>query len=135
MKRILLIATAALLGSASAAGGGPTTDRTASGHQAPTITYRTYHYSCDGGKKISAAYLNFGKDGPSFVVLTWNGQQYGLAEAVSASGARYASLYGPTVSGGGLEWWEHQGEATFSTFVGSDTRNTRPLLTHCKPGR
>ncbi|MBB5294880.1 hypothetical protein E5F05_16550 [Deinococcus metallilatus] len=122
-NKVLLLATAAaLLGSASAA--------------APTyISYRTFHYTCDGGKKISASYVNFGKDGPLFAVLNWNGQQYGLAQAISASGARYASLYGPTTAGGGLEWWEHQGRANLNTFVGTDTNNTRPLLTNCKPER
>ncbi|GAA5513369.1 hypothetical protein Dcar01_02102 [Deinococcus carri] len=125
-RLLLLTAGAALLGSAAAANVSTT----------PTsISYRTFHYTCDGGKKISVSYVNFGKNGPLFAVLNWNGQQYGLSQAVSASGARYASLYGPTVSGGGLEWWEHQGQANLNTFVGSDTRNTRALLTGCKTRR
>lgn len=120
--RLLLLTAAAFVGSAAAT--------------APTrISYRTFHYSCLGDKKISVSYVNYGQGGPLFAVLHWNGQQYGLAQAVSASGARYASLSGPGMSGNGLEWWEHQGQATLNTFVGTDTRNTRPLLTKCKAGR
>ncbi len=95
------------------------------------VTYHIYQYRCDGGKKISASYVNYGKDGPKFVVLNWNGTQYGLAQAISASGARYASLYGPTVAGSGLEWWEAHNTATFSTFVGHDTSKTKVLLSNC----
>ncbi|EYB68807.1 hypothetical protein DEIPH_ctg017orf0175 [Deinococcus phoenicis] len=119
---LLLTAAAALLGSVGAA--------------APTsISYRTFHYTCDGGRKIDVSYVNYGKNGPLFAVLNWRGQQYGLSQAISASGARYASLYGPTTADGGLEWWEHQGQADLKTFVGTDTRDTRALLTNCKPRR
>lgn len=111
----------ALLGGASAGGG-----------SSLFLSSRTF--TCDGGRKISVSYVNFGKDGPLFAVLNWKGQPYGLAQAISASGARYASLFGPPGSGG-LEWWEHQGQATLSTFVSTDTRKTRPLLTSCKPDR
>lgn len=111
----------ALLGGASAGGG-----------SSLFLSSRTF--TCDGGRKISVSYVNFGKDGPLFAILNWKGQPYGLAQALSASGARYASLFGPPGSGG-LEWWEHQGQATLSTFVGTDTRETRPLLTSCKPDR
>lgn len=106
-----------------------------SGLAAPqTITYRTFRYTCDGGQRISVAYVNYGTKGLSFAVLEWNGQQYGLAPAISASGARYASLYGPT-PGKGLEWWEAKGSATLSTFTGKDFSETRPLLTNCRVRR
>lgn len=105
------------------------------GFAAPAaISYRTFHYTCAGSRKVSVSYVNFGGQGTQFAVLIWNGRQYGLAQAVSASGARYAALVGPAGSGG-LEWWEHQGEATLSAFVGTDTRVTRPLLTGCRTGR
>ncbi|ASN82694.1 MliC family protein [Deinococcus ficus] len=105
------------------------------GFAAPAaISYRTFHYTCDGSRKVSVSYVNFGMRGTQFAVLTWNGRQYGLASAVSASGARYAALAGPAGSSG-LEWWEHQGEATLSAFVGPDSRVTRPLLTGCRTGR
>ncbi|MPY65976.1 lysozyme inhibitor [Deinococcus sp. SDU3-2] len=109
----------------AAAGGGPPTSGTS----------RTFHYTCDGGQRISATYATFGQSGPTFVVLNWRGRQYGLAEALSASGARYASLAGPAGARGGLEWWEHQGESTLSTFVGTGTGRTQTLLTGCLTGR
>lgn len=106
---------------------------TAAANAAPTsFSYRTFHYACAGGQKIDVSYVATRPGGPGFALLDWRGQQYGLAQAVSASGARYASLYGPGVGGSGLEWWEHQGEATLSTFTGPDTRQTRVLLTGCR---
>ncbi len=98
----------------------------------PIATERNFSYTCDAGNKISVAYLDSSKGGPSFAVLKWNGAQYGLAEAISGSGARYAGLNGPANARGGLEWWEHQGEATLSTFVNGDTTKTQALLTGCK---
>lgn len=50
------------------------------------------------------------------------------ASAISASGARYASLFGPTVSDGGLEWWTKGTTAFLSKFTGSDTARTTTLL-------
>ena len=99
------------------------------------ISYRTFHYACRGMQTVSVAYANFGKDGPMFAVLTWKGQQYALAEAISASGARYAGLNGPDGARGGLEWWEHQGEGTLITFVNGDTTRTKTLLSGCKVRR
>ncbi|MCP2013184.1 membrane-bound inhibitor of C-type lysozyme [Deinococcus sp. HSC-46F16] len=107
------------------AGGGPSTPGSS----------RTFHYTCGGGQKISATYATFGPGGPTSVVLNWRGREYGLAEALSASGARYASRAGPEGARSGLEWWEHQGEATLSTFVGTNTGRTRALLTGCRTGR
>ncbi|WP_308425826.1 MliC family protein [Deinococcus ruber] len=69
---------------------------------------------------------------PLFALLTYQGQQYGLAQALSGSGARYASLYGPTPGGAGLEWWEHQGEGTLSKFIGNAAGSTVPLLRSCR---
>lgn len=97
----------------------------------PQTSERTFSYVCEGGKKISVGYVRYGKDGPSFAVLHWNAAYYGLAPAVSASGARYAALAGPAGARGGLEWWEHGGEATLSTFV-DGTMKTKALLTGCK---
>lgn len=98
---------------------------------APTpLTYRTFHYACDAGKAVDIAYVKVGTE-PMFAVLTWNGARYGLAQAISASGARYAALYGPAGARGGLEWWEHQGQGTLSTFVDGSLK-TRALLTGCR---
>ncbi len=102
----------------------------------PSITYRTFHYTCERGQKVSVAYARFGT--ADFAVLTYNGQQYALAPAVSASGSRYASLSGLTTRnsvGNGLEWWEAGGEGTLSTFTGTDTRSTKKLLGGCKVRR
>ncbi|HYD64821.1 MliC family protein [Azospirillum sp.] len=91
----------------------------------------TVDYVCRGGKTISATYLSHREVG--FVVLRWNGRDHGLAEAPSASGARYASMAGTTPEQPGLEWWEHKGEATLSAFTGKDFFDTKPLLTECRP--
>ncbi|MBB5366445.1 MliC family protein [Deinococcus humi] len=122
----LLILTATVagisLGTANAGGAG-----------APPLSIkRSFSYICDLGKKISVTYVDYGTNGPMFAVLKWNGMDYGLAEAISASGARYAGLNGPAQARGGLEWWEHQGEATLSTFMDGDTSKTQALLTGCK---
>jgi membrane-bound inhibitor of C-type lysozyme len=100
---------------------------------APT-TSRTVPYTCAAGQKISVTSLKYGADGPTFAVLNWNGGQYGLAPALSASGARYVALAGPVGARGGLEWWEHAGAATLSTFVDGGTLKTRALLTGCRAG-
>lgn len=94
---------------------------------------RAVRYVCEGGKTITATYLREGARGTSFVVLDWNGEEYGLAQAVAASGARYAGLYGPAGSGHGLQWWEAKGEASLGAFTGKDFFETRPLLTDCNP--
>lgn len=97
------------------------------------LSYRTFHFTCQQGPKVSVSYLNYGKSGPTFAVLKWNGNQYGLAQAISASGARYAALYGGP-NNAGLEWWEHHSEATLSTFLNGDPNTTKALLT-CKSPR
>lgn len=56
----------------------------------------------DSGQTIRADYRDNGT-----VTLTFtDGTTKVLSQAVSASGARYVS--------GSYEWWEHQGEATYS---------------------
>lgn len=67
-----------------------------------------------------------------FAVLKWTGVDSGLAETISASGARYAGLNGPADARGGLDWWERQGEATLSTFVNGDPTRTQALPIGCK---
>lgn len=121
---LTLIATLASAGLVTANAGGAGAP--------PAATQRNFSYTCDAGKKISVTYVDSSKNGPTFAVLKWNGVEYGLAEAISASGARYVGLNGPANARGGLEWWEHQGEATLSTFVNGDTTKTQALLTGCK---
>lgn len=88
-------------------------------------------FTCDQGQKITATYLTYAKS-VYFVVLRWNGRDYGLAEAMAASGSRYAALYGQTPEDAGLEWWEHQGIATLSRFTGKDFSDTQPVLSNCR---
>ena len=96
---------------------------------------RTVEYACDGGETINATYFTHGRKGAEFVVLSRNGEEYGLARAMSASGARYAALYDPMMSSPGLQWWEAKGEATLGAFTGKDFFDTRPLLTGCRAKR
>jgi membrane-bound inhibitor of C-type lysozyme len=97
-----------------------------------TVT-RSVEYVCNDDQQIRATYLAYRGGLATFVVLEWNGNEYGLARAISASGARYASLYGPTTGDNGLEWWEGRGEARLGTFTGKDFSDVRPLLGACKP--
>ncbi|GGL06535.1 MliC family protein [Deinococcus radiotolerans] len=119
MKRVILTVAGLMLGVAGAA------------TPPVQVNYRVFKYACAGGQNLSVYYVQFGTD-PMFAVLEWNGQKYGLAQAISASGARYASLNGPAGARGGLQWWEHQGTAELSTFVGNSTTTTKTLLTGCK---
>lgn len=95
--------------------------------------HRAVRYTCEGGKTIDVTYLRAGASGASFAVLDWNGKEYRLARADSASGARYAGLDGPTAAGHGLQWWEAKSEASLGAFTGKDLVETRPLLTDCRP--
>ena len=100
------------------------------------LSQDTHVYACQNGQTVQVAYVRAdtaGQGGPSFAVLKYRGQSYGLAEAVSGSGARYVGHAGLNTASG-LEWWEHQGEATLSTFRGNDARTTSTLLT-CKVAR
>lgn len=96
---------------------------------------RPIEYACNGGETIEATYLAQGRQGARFVVLNWNGREYDLARALSASGARYAALYDPAMSSPGVQWWEAKGEATLGAFTGKDFFETSPLLTGCRAKR
>lgn len=98
-----------------------------------TVVSRTVAYLCANDQRIDATYLEYHGGSATFVVLHWNGNDYGLARAISASGARYAGLYGPTPADYGLQWWEAKGEARLDAFTGRNFTDTRPLLTGCKP--
>lgn len=92
------------------------------------LAQQTHVYRCQGGPQVQVAYVQTGENGPSFAVLKYRGQSYGLAEAVSGSGSRYIGHAGLN-TGSGLEWWEHHGEATLSTFRGDDARTPTKVLT------
>lgn len=99
------------------------------------VVSRSVRYVCNDNQQIRATYIDYRGGSATFVVLGWNGNDYGLARALSASGARYAGLYGPTPNDDGLEWWEAKGEARLGTFTGENFTDTRPLLTGCRPQR
>ena len=63
-------------------------------------------YRCDDNSKPFAA--TFYNDEPRAAVLTWGNDQAIVPAAVSASGARYAAQ--------GVEFWEHQGEASVDFY-------------------
>ena len=127
LKASALIAL--ILGGTALAGGG-----SAPAPRAPQPSAIAYRYSCDGGKSLTVRYIvsdpSLRRD-PVFAVVSYGGQNYGLAPAVSASGTRYVGLTGPSTAQG-LEWWEHQGEATLSSFaVNGSADDGQPLL-RCK---
>ena len=92
--RDALVALLVLIGSASCALVAPS--------QPAASVVGSGVFVSDAGQTIRADYRNDGT-----VTLTFmDGSTKVLSQAVSASGARYVS--GPS------EWWEHQGEATYS---------------------
>ena len=103
------------------------------GNGGDAVVSRSIEYVCTDNQQIRATYLEYHGGSATFVVLHWNGNDYGLARAISASGARYAGLYGPTPADNGLQWWEAKGEARLDTFTGKSFDDTRPLLAGCKP--
>ncbi|MFC3721090.1 MliC family protein [Deinococcus metalli] len=60
---------------------------------------RSRNSTCQGGWRLDVA-------STTFAVLTWSGVRYGLAQAVSESGARYAALAGGP-NQAVVEKWEH----------------------------
>ncbi len=68
-------------------------------------------WRCDGGAAFSVRFR--GEEAHVFA----GGQVYELPVAVSGSGARYAE--------GGVEYWEHQGQATLNGARGGPYTNCR----------
>lgn len=123
MKKILISAALlAPLALATAYAGGATTR--------PAATQQRQTYVCDSGQRITVNYVNVSPDAPTMVVITYKNNQYALAPAVSASGARFVGLAGLNTASG-LEWTEHQGEGYLSSFPVDDPSKTSTLLT-CK---
>lgn len=118
MKKLFLTATALCALSLSAA------------HAAqPTpVSYRTTHYRCDGGQRVSVKSVHVGN--ADFAVVNYKGKDYSLAPAVSASGARYVGLSGLALSSG-LEWVEWKGKGFLNSFPTNDLNNTTVVLNNC----
>lgn len=106
----------------------------AAGQPAPLkLGQQTYTYRCQANQTVQATYVTTGgqhDSNPVFLILKYKGKTYGLSEAVSGSGSRYVGHAGLNLPDG-LEWWEHQGEATLSTFKGGNATNSKAILT-CK---
>ena len=109
----LAVSVAAVLTGAAFAGG-------AGGPAAATLPH---HYPCEGGAFIGVRYDSVNTN-PA-VTLRYQGRDYHLTRAPSASGARFVSAQG------GLEWWEHQGEGTLSRYS-AQSGDTQPLLQGCR---
>jgi len=96
MKTLAALAALALLAAcASGQTGGPRVD-----------------WRCDGGAAFSVRYNAQGK-----AEVFAGGRTYTLPAAASGSGARYAE--------GGVEFWEHQGEARLTGAFGGPYNNCR----------
>jgi len=106
--RLILSAAAALLAAACAQ----------QGFEEPLEEARTpqgvFPFVCDGGVSFT---IGFERDG-EVARLNAGGQTYELPQAVSASGARYANA-------DGVEYWEHQGEATLTGAAGGPYESCR----------
>ena len=96
MKQLLALAALAALAACSTASA-PASGRT--------------DWRCDGGAAFSVRFS--GEEAHVFA----GGQLYELPVAVSGSGARY--------SGNGVEYWEHQGQATLNGARGGPYTNCR----------
>lgn len=116
MRVLAAIATAALGGCALA---GPRFDR------------ETVSYVCDDASSIVAHYLNARpvgseRHGPAFVIVEYNGRRYGLADAISTSGARYVGFNaGPPRRG--LQWWTKGDTARLAALSQDEPRSAQPL--------
>ena len=99
----------------------------------PTVSYTVHRYTCDAGKKLSVSYLRYGTGGPNFVVLEYLGRGYGLAQAPSADGARYAALGGLNPGDDGLEWWSKGLSGTLSTLNAGATKTA--VAINCRTNR
>ena len=79
------------------------------------------HYTCDGGQKITASYLN-ARNGQGFAVLRIKGKTMLFVNALSASGARYVA--------GHYVWWTKGPGATLYDEMAGE--NAPPMLANCR---
>lgn len=71
-------------------------------HQVPADVINTVTFVSENGQSVVATY----KKNDTVSLRLADGSTKVLPRAVSGSGARYAA--------DGIEWWEHQGEATYA---------------------
>ena len=79
------------------------------------------HYTCDGGKKVTASYLN-ARNGQGFAVLRVKGKTMLFVDTLSASGARYVA--------GHYVWWTKGPGATLYDEMAEE--NALPMLANCR---
>lgn len=79
------------------------------------------HYTCDGGKTITARYLN-ARNGQGFALLRIGGKTMLFVDTLSASGARYVA--------GRYVWWTKGPSATL--YDGMTGDNAPPMLANCQ---
>ncbi len=84
----------------------------------------TLKYGCDRGATVWATYVN-GTDG-SFAVISVEGQQVALSQAMSASGVRY--VQNPDAAG--YVWWT-KGDEAFLTWEDVPNGTDETLLSQC----
>lgn len=94
--------------------------------ETPTSTIETVNVSASDGTNTLEVAFNNNSAGTSTVTFIWNGQNYTLPEAMSASGARYSQSFNEVDKG--MQLWEHQGEITISNdgqelFKGQESVN------------
>ena len=86
------------------------------------ITTRSrVQYTCDGGKTVTASYLN-ARNGQGFAVLRVKGKMMLFVDTLSASGARYVA--------GHYVWWTRGPGATLYDEMTGE--NAPPMLANCR---
>jgi membrane-bound inhibitor of C-type lysozyme len=91
-------------------------------------------YSCENGMKILAEY-SIGSDKKSSVKLDVSGKSYTLANAISASGARYTTINGMKPDKA-LQWWTKGEKGTLYDGPKNEDKllEESAILTQCKEG-
>ncbi len=86
-------------------------------------------YRCQGGQTILARYDNTDPNAAR-ALLTIQGKQFNLRQAVSGSGARYTSEQG-LKPGTGIEWWIKGDDATLGEVLLDATAPTSTPISTC----
>lgn len=85
----------------------------------------TVQYVCEREAVVTATYVNSAD--ASFVVVSVEGQQVGLTQVQSASGAKYAQA----TDGQGYIWWT-KGDEAFLAWGIAQSGEDETLLSQCK---
>lgn len=87
------------------------------------LTVNTAVYTCENGTDMAVSYVGNVVD--SLAVLTHDGVQMGLAQQISASGAKFAPAPGEI----GIVWWTKGDEA--SLYIQGKVVDQDVLITTC----